>query len=135
MAVGDDSFSAGGDNAWAESWNGSTWTILPMPTPPPNPPGNPPENSLDAVSCATASFCVAVGDRPFVFGLESEADAARWNGTAWTLVPAPFGDGQASVPSLGSVSCPVVGRCQAVATAIYAGSTQSQTLGAEYEQR
>ena len=66
LAIG----SVGGDNApRAESWNGTSWSIVPAPVA---------WSEIDAVSCPSTSGCIAtgrdVGEREVV---------ARWNGTSW----------------------------------------------------
>ena len=61
-----------------ESWNGKSWTVVPSP----NPTGA--NGGLAAVSCASASSCLAVGpavDQESTFGV-----VLRWNGAAWTVV-------------------------------------------------
>ncbi|MGC9963255.1 MAG: hypothetical protein ABSE47_15320 [Acidimicrobiales bacterium] len=61
-----------------ESWNGKSWTVAPSP----NPTGA--YGGLGAISCASASSCLAVGpsnDQESTFGV-----VLRWNGTAWTVV-------------------------------------------------
>jgi hypothetical protein len=58
----------------AERWNGKTWAIQATPSPPGH------DSGFDAVSCPSATACVAVGRSG------SGPLAARWNGTAWALV-------------------------------------------------
>jgi hypothetical protein len=53
----------------AESWNGSTWTSLVVPSL---------SASLNSVSCATASSCVAVGTAK-----DSGSFSMAWNGSRW----------------------------------------------------
>jgi hypothetical protein len=74
--------------------------------------------TLDAVSCTSASFCMAVGtdlsseadsaDAPN--GFVSEFGAYRWNGTNWTETPAPAPPSLAS-GSLDAVSCVTPSYC------------------------
>jgi hypothetical protein len=71
-------------------WNGHAWLTEPAP-------GRGGENLLEGLSCATDSFCLAVG-----------ALAETWTGTRWSIIPGPP-DGP-----MGSVSCPAPGSCQAV---------------------
>src|SRR5262245_10362586 len=55
-----------------ERWNGSSWsTILDVPNGSTNP-------HLNGVSCPTATFCVAVGEKASVVPI-----AKRWNGQQW----------------------------------------------------
>lgn len=102
-----------------------------MPTPRPVP-GQPPRNGLTAVSCHTQNFCLAVGYRTDATGVDSATYAARWNGTAWAVISAPFGDSVPSVSDLGGVSCPARNRCQVVSTAASVASTMSANLASEF---
>jgi hypothetical protein len=61
----------------AERWNGKRWAIQPTPTPPGS------NSGFNAVSCPSATDCVAVGQD------SSGPLAARWNGTTWTLLRTP----------------------------------------------
>jgi hypothetical protein len=61
----------------AERWNGTTWAIQHTPTPPGS------DSVFNAVSCPSATDCVAVGQD------SSGPLAARWNGTTWTLLRTP----------------------------------------------
>lgn len=93
--------------SFAESWNGSAWTVLPSA-------GSPAAGvSLYAVSCASAVFCVAVGeahshggeifDNEGVPSRAARALAEVWNGLAWAVAPNP---GSAlSASGLFGVSC------------------------------
>ena len=60
----------------AEAWDGSTWRLHWLPTPP----ADNQSADLNAVSCTSETTCTAVGDNGN--GL-SYAD--RWNGTTWLL--------------------------------------------------
>ena len=96
--------------ALAESWNGSTWTVVPTP-----PVGG--ENSnLDSVSCTSASACTAVGNIVYEVGDGGQKEvplAEQWNGTGWTrkATPKPSAGG---ATSLSSVSCTSASSCTAV---------------------
>ncbi len=65
----------------AESWNGTSWTLLH--TPGPGSFGN----ELLGVSCAAASACMAVGD--FIGNGNGMTLAESWNGTSWSVVKTP----------------------------------------------
>jgi hypothetical protein len=86
-----------------ESWNGTSWAIVPSP----NGPGKHPFDELNSVSCVSAQACVAVGS----IGINALVES--WNGTAWTIVPSP-----AVPPSdsrmLFGVSCLSASACTAV---------------------
>lgn len=103
-AVG--SYQLGGSQvSLAEGWNGSSWTLQPVPFPTGS-------NSagLVQVSCTTARFCEAVGSYSSIGG--TVPLAAMWNGTSWTLQlpPSPAGD---SSLALSAVSCTSALFCEA----------------------
>jgi hypothetical protein len=92
--------------ALVESWDGSSWSVVPVPNP-----GNP--SSLQAVVCTLPASCVAVGWWTSTAGVES-ALVESWNGNAWTLVstPAPpggFATWLASVACGSPTSCVAAG--------------------------
>jgi hypothetical protein len=106
----------------AERWNGTSWSRLSMP----NPPGAQ-VTQPQVISCTSSSSCVAVGLYWDDSGV-SHAFAARWNGTAWSLLPLaePLGS-QGS--QLFSVSCVSTSNCVAVGD--YIDSTGVQVALAE----
>jgi hypothetical protein len=77
------------DCTYAAHWNGSSWTVLPTPSP-----GT--WSTLAAVSARSPSDVWAVGDAPFIldgFGLRFDAALAmHWNGTSWQQVTASGGN-------------------------------------------
>jgi hypothetical protein len=78
----------------AEVWNGTNWTIQSTP----NPSGST-FNALNAVSCTSASACVAVGN----------GFAEGWNGTNWSVQTIV-----STKHDLLSVSCVSAANCTAV---------------------
>ena len=90
-------------------WNGSTWSA--QPTPALTATGA--LAHLDAVSCASSTWCVAVGYRTVA---QTEiAYSAVWQGQSWTELPAPVDVNTEQVWAvMASVSCPVVNWCTAV---------------------
>jgi hypothetical protein len=67
----------------AERWNGTRWVIQHTPSPPhPNLSGAA-TATLNAVSCPSATSCLAVGRS------DSGALAERWNGTTWAIQHLP----------------------------------------------
>jgi hypothetical protein len=90
----------------AEQWDGTSWTIEKMPTPPKSQ-----STTLYGVSCASASHCMAVGEAQYPkYRLAMVAE--QWNGAHWFLQTPP-----STAPASGSlygVSCPAVLRCTAV---------------------
>ena len=98
--------SSSGLRPLAERWDGSAWSVLPVPTPAGG-------GALDGVSCSAATACTAVGGHRFSpQGLSVLTLAERWNGTAWSIqpTPTPLGAGDAG---LSGVSCPATTACTA----------------------
>ena len=98
--------SSSGLRPLAERWDGSAWSVLPVPTPAGG-------GALDGVSCSAATACTAVGGSRFSpQGLSVLTLAERWNGTAWSIqpTPTPLGAGDAG---LSGVSCPATTACTA----------------------
>jgi phosphodiesterase/alkaline phosphatase D-like protein len=90
-----------------ERWNGSTWTIETTPNLATTLEATG-EGRLEAVSCASATNCVAVG---YFVGLKKGSYfetgvVESWNGTSWSLTTVP-----GSPYRLYGVSCPAAGEC------------------------
>jgi hypothetical protein len=103
-AVGEQSAHYGyGYHLLAEGWNGKTWSAQPFKTPTGQVTGTP-----EAVACASATSCEAVGQKAqngAFAGL-----ALRWNGTSWSPQKLPAVTG---TTNLTGVSCYRAG-CTAV---------------------
>ncbi len=95
-----------GDKTLVESWDGSTWSIVPSPD-------TGYIDGLLSVSCTSASACTAVGDSRPRFGFDRTL-AETWDGKAWSVVPSP--DASTSTNVLDGVSCPTAAQCVAVGT-------------------
>jgi hypothetical protein len=79
-AVGEDigATSAVGGSTLTEHWNGSSWSVVPSPTPGADP-------GLTGVAARSASDVFAVGTGlPSVNGGPEQALILRWNGSGWT---------------------------------------------------
>ncbi len=114
-AVG--SFITGqGDETLVETWDGSTWSIVPSPNV-----GY--LNDLLAVSCTSASTCTAVGSSRPRSGFD-RALVETWDGRAWSVVASP--DASSSTNVLNDVSCPSAAQCVAVGT--FYNGTELQLL-------
>jgi hypothetical protein len=111
-AVGDLETSGGVEQPLAEHWNGSSWAIQAAPVP-----SGAAESELDAVSCTSASNCMAVGSltgtTTYIAGM-----AEHWNGKTWTVENVinpnganPSGD---TADELNDVSCVSATSCTAV---------------------
>jgi len=99
--------------ALAEHWNGTAWTVAHA-----QQPAGAQSSVLSAVSCRTASACLAVGQYTTSTGLVT-ALAEHWNGTAWTILNLPRLPGRVL---LNGVSCVAATSCLAV------GSDGAKTL-------
>jgi hypothetical protein len=99
----------------SEIWNGKKWSIHAVPGP------GPVEEQLNAISCVSASFCIAVGDYTPADSGNQPAMAEIWNGTTWNLesIPTPTG-----FSVLSGISCVSATMCMAAGgDDLNAGST------------
>ncbi len=91
---------------FAESWNGTEWSVQSMPSP-----SGATWTELNSVSCASSAACTAVG----AYENSSHTDAPfaeRWNGVEWSLQSPPAPAGGKSY--LEGVSCTSATVCFAV---------------------
>jgi len=95
--------------ALIDRWDGKHWVLMARPRP-----AGAASSGLNAVSCASAASCVAVGAAT-ISGSAVQTFAVRWNGAQWSTMPAPTTNG-AVVRSLLSVSCTTAANCFAVGT-------------------
>jgi hypothetical protein len=109
-AVGDYSFgaNAGNSHALAERWNGSSWTITPVPDA-----SHSLQNTLEAISCGGSSDCVAVGSYVPAPAPGEESGTStlieHWDRNSWTTMSST---GPAS--DLHAISCVGARWCIAV---------------------
>jgi hypothetical protein len=100
----------------AERWNGTAWSVLPVPVPAGTADGN-----LLGISCTSATACTAVGHYQISSGAMRTL-AEFWDGTSWSVQPTPNrGHG---LNELLGVSCPRPGACTAVGTYITSTGVQ-----------
>jgi hypothetical protein len=92
-----------------ERWNGTTWAIVRSPNP-----SGALLAELNGVSCLNGTNCTAVGLAFTRSG--SEPLIEHWNGTTWSVVPAPSPK-RAAIADLIGVSCPAATSCTAVGIA------------------
>jgi hypothetical protein len=93
-AVGSYKGSEGTYHPLVERWNGSAWSLQSAP----NPAEGTAQNAMLGVSCAGASYCMAVGEAV------GKPVAEAWNGSEWSL-SAPPEPGGAKGATLVGVSC------------------------------
>ena len=98
-----------------EQWNGTSWSIVPSPST-----SATQGNTLEGISCVSASDCSAVGSANN--GTTEQTLAEQWNGTNWSIVPSPTTT-QAS--SLSGVTCVSASDCWAVGFASNAAAGQT----------
>jgi hypothetical protein len=103
-----------GFRAVVERWNGSRWTM--QQTPKLGLVG------LAAVSCTSATACVAVGQRSSASDTMGNVTLAeRWNGSRWSIQKTPT---PGSLDDwLWGISCPSATACMAVGDSIYGQGT------------
>jgi hypothetical protein len=110
-----------------ERWNGSSWTS----TPSPNRPPTEAYNSLNDVTCVSASDCWAVGS--YVGDdLRNRTVIEHWNGAAWSLVSSP-NTSATEDNFLLSVTCASSSECWAVGAYRSANNSQLQTLAVRWD--
>jgi hypothetical protein len=113
LAVGYYVDDTGYGKTLVEEWNGSTWTEGSAVDP--NPRGAPYDatSELYAISCASSTSCVAVGEYEDEPDDTDPALAESWNGSTWTVDSTPT-ILHAFQTYLNSVSCWAPGSCTAV---------------------
>jgi len=98
--------------ALAEAWDGTSWSVQPLTTP-----LGTVGSRLTSVSCPSASTCMAVGNYLVDVGNDRAPLAEAWNGTSWSIAPAPASPVAPSFPGsafLKGVSCTSANACTAV---------------------
>jgi hypothetical protein len=71
------------ENAFAETWNGTRWSLVRTPEP-----AGSEGSELVGISCTSSTSCMAAGSYFSSSGAE-ETLAMGWNGKAWTIEPSP----------------------------------------------
>jgi hypothetical protein len=108
-AVGSYVDPTGSTKTLGEAWDGTSWQIQQTP----NQSGSNP-SGLSGVSCTSNSACIAVGGLTATGAQAAAPLAEAWNGTTWTILPAPAGT------AVDSVSCTSATACTAVGSAVAA---------------
>jgi hypothetical protein len=106
-AVGYSKDALANRHALVETWNGTTWTVVTT-----TPPAGEKNSQLNALSCASSSWCMAVGGYTNASS-DFVSLAQVWNGTTWSVVPSPNPGSGTSGEFIG-VSCAGAGFCVTV---------------------
>jgi hypothetical protein len=122
LAVGEVS-STSGNQTLAEQWDGSTWSIVPS-----TGTTGASNGQLRAISCWSTSFCMTVGFLKTSSEIHNLSE--RWNGSIWSVVPAPaatskYGNAVVGVSCVGPSLC--VGTGTILSSAV-AGTGLTQVL-------
>jgi hypothetical protein len=99
----------GVERALAESWNGTAWSMTPIPN------RGMASNVLNGVSCVSASFCEAVGYAVSATNV-MQTLVETWNGTTWSIASSP--NSGTGTNLLAGVSCVSTSFCEAVGYAV-----------------
>jgi hypothetical protein len=118
--------SHGEDLPLAERWNGSAWSIQPVPSPTSE------GGDLAGVSCTAASACTAVGEFADQADAHSFALAERWNGSTWSIQKPPTPPGGVNA-FLGGVACPTSTVCTAVGHYVNSRANKEVTLAERWD--
>jgi len=98
----------GTSNQIGAQWDGSSWSVIGTLTPAPSL-----INSwLNAVSCVSTNWCMAVGT--VQSGGTYVAEALFWDGSSWGLLPSPAGGVSSWGNTLTAVSCSAQNFCVAL---------------------
>lgn len=114
IAVGYAVTSSPNVQAVTEAWNGTRWTLLATPQ------AGKGGASFEAVSCATADSCLAVGGFSPLPGDNEQPLSERWNGSHWTVIPTPSPGDNEYGSGLDGVSCTAATACTAVGSFFFA---------------
>jgi hypothetical protein len=101
----------------SETWNGTGWSKVPVPTP-----EGVKETFLSSVACSSATSCIAVGHS---VSPSWAVLADKWNGKEWKLIEVPLPSG-AKASSMAAISC--VSPYYCTAAGIYTNSLGTLTL-------
>jgi hypothetical protein len=93
-----------------EVWNGTRWSVVPSPNEGPSADFD----LLNSVSCASSTFCIAVGSYSNYGGGIERTLVERWNGTTWSILSSPNRGGLYYPNELNGVSCLSRNKCVAV---------------------
>lgn len=113
-AVGEYTESFGARLTLVETWNGREWSVQRTPNP-----LSATRSTLSAISCTSASACVAVGSAESEFTARTTL-VEMWNGTSWS-VQTSANPRSATSSELSGVSCTSATACIAVGKTTISG--------------
>ena len=130
VAVGSTGGNTTFSQTFVESWDGSTWSVTSTPAPVYD------NNSLQGVSCASSTSCMAVGETMqctltqgvFSCGSTQQMLVESWNGTSWSIDTTPDENGTDfldSVSCVSSTSCVGLGNSLNTSTGVSEGLVDS----------
>jgi hypothetical protein len=93
VATGISNAARFGDTTMAESWNGTSWRVLPVPL-----------ESIQQISCASATFCLAMMNTS-----PGPQKVQSWNGSKWSALPSP-----SNLSDVQAVACSSASSCVAL---------------------
>lgn len=125
-AVGYTGFIRTLETTIVEFWNGSSWTVVPVPASS-GAKGRAAKSVLDGISCPSQTDCMAVGYEGGAAALFPFSES--WNGTNWTIEPMANPGRQYSL--LYGVSCTAATACMAVGLTTNGSYGNSARLVAE----
>lgn len=147
VAVGNAPSTAGSKNFIAR-WDGTRWSLMSSPNPTTS--GSQPVNSLDAVTCVSASSCLASGTTG-TYG-RTRVEVLRWNGQGWYVIGSPTMPSGAFEATGRDIACSDAATCTMVGeyntkidastfkafpfiARLYGGSWKLQTVPANFSPR
>jgi hypothetical protein len=124
VAVGSFVSAKGKSRALIERWAGKKWSMVNSPVS-----AAALSSVLAAVSCTSATNCMAVGSLKSTLSAPTKPLAVHWNGTSWKTVPTTAPSGSTNAYFNG-VSCTTANSCFAVGS-----YTSSSTMGSTLIER
>jgi hypothetical protein len=133
LAVGDAGTSAGPAVFQDEAlrWNGTKWSVLPVPSPNGTATGD--FSELSSLACTSATYCWAAGAYgSFASPVTSLNQMLFWDGTVWTQfsneISNPGGTGQGAFSELNGITCGTPDDCWTVGDFHTGGAILNQAL-------
>jgi hypothetical protein len=120
FAVGSHSEGTSGFQTVVEAWDGTSWSVVPSPTPSGG-------GVLLGASCPAPTRCFAVGVET---GSPPTPLVEAWDGTSWSVVPSPTPSGGGQ---LSGVACPSASLCFAVGSTGGGGPLVEQWDGSSWQ--